>query len=195
MVERARAPERGCDASWTDLQVAGRGRPCRATADSARAVRLKRRSWLPAPPGLVRERLPTQVAQDTGSVTKLLHARLTADVTRRASSAPEVADPPAIGGEVNVRKWQIPNDGIWLQIPSVVSRTGLAPDQPPGRYRHDRSWTAGLRGWASRGRYGDALRSFGAELLASEELLDFGCFSGRIVWVLAAAFPRFACAV
>jgi SAM-dependent methyltransferase len=80
--------------------------------------------------------------------------------------------------------------GVHHQIPVVIDKTGLVPAAPPEGVH------AMSRGpLASGGSYGYAdlmvsgLATVGKRIEAGESILDFGCSSGRVARVLAAAFP------
>jgi SAM-dependent methyltransferase len=81
--------------------------------------------------------------------------------------------------------------GVHHELPSFVERTGLRPDAPPSNI-HSMG-----RGPAAAGGspyyadlVADALRAAGAPLADGQSVLDFGCSSGRVVRVLAAAHPK-----
>jgi SAM-dependent methyltransferase len=154
--------------------------------------------WKPIRPTCLdfeRELGPAQLAQDTQSATKLLYDRLTADdvdeVTCRAATTPELAHLPKIGNDPAARRWLVLNYGMWLKVPYVIERTGLRADQPPEDvHSMARGPLAAAGGLGEADMVVDAIRSSGAELIDAEHALDFGCSSGRVVRVLAAAFPE-----
>jgi SAM-dependent methyltransferase len=81
--------------------------------------------------------------------------------------------------------------GVWHEIPAVLEKTGLRPEEPPEDVH------AMARGPLAAGgalyyadMLGDALARVGADLGDVERGLDFGCSSGRVVRALAAAWPQ-----
>jgi SAM-dependent methyltransferase len=128
-------------------------------------------------------------------VTKRLYDRLTdrdvAEVIRQAGAATELADSPAIGTDLAVRRWLVLAYGTWLKVPGVLERTGLSPDQPPEDVHsmsHGPLGAAGGLGEADM--IVEAIASAGTDVERATAILDFGCSSGRVVRPLAAAFPH-----
>ena len=81
--------------------------------------------------------------------------------------------------------------GVHLEVPEVLERTGLSPATPPAEVH------AMARGLDSAGGgywYADLIAEevaiAGADLSELGAVLDFGCSSGRVVRVLAAAYPN-----
>lgn len=137
---------------------------------------------------------PEQLAHDKQSVTKLLYDRLSeddvADVIYRASKDPELTNYPAIDSDLDTRRWLVLNYGLWLQVPSVIERTGLRPIQPPEEvHAMARGPLAAGGGLESADLIVDAITSAGIDIADLGDALDFGCSSGRVVRVLVAAFP------
>lgn len=112
-------------------------------------------------------------------------------MVRQVAATPELADRPAIGSDPAIRQWLVLTYGVWLKLPSVIERTGLPPDQPPDDvHAMARGPLAAAGGLESADMIVDAITSVGAGLEDAADVLDFGCSSGRVVRVLAAAFPQ-----
>lgn len=157
--------------------------------------RSRPRETLPAVADFARDLGPAQLAHDAQSVTKLLFDRLSADdvtdIARRVAAAPDLATLPAIGSDPAVRRWLVLNYGMWLKLPAVIERTRLLPDQPPEAvHAMARGPFAAAGGLGEADMIVDALCSVGATVNDAVEALDFGCSSGRVVRVLAAAYPE-----
>jgi SAM-dependent methyltransferase len=81
--------------------------------------------------------------------------------------------------------------GMWAGLDSIVERTGLVRDQPPEDvHAMARGPLAAAGGLYEADLVADALRSAHGRLEDAGSALDFGCSSGRVVRVLAAAFPQ-----
>ena len=92
-------------------------------------------------------------------------------------------------GELDRRRFLL-SFGVHHELPGFVEGAGLRPDAPPSEV-HSMG-----RGPAAAGGspyyadlVADALRAAGAPLADGRRVLDFGCSSGRVVRVLAAAYP------
>ncbi len=138
---------------------------------------------------------PAELSPDCQPVTKRLYDRLTdqdvAEVMRQAAAAPELADSPAIGSTLAIRRWLVLAYGTWLKVPAVLERTGLSADQPPQDvHAMSRGPVAAAGGLGEVDMIADAVARAGMDLESVTEVLDFGCSSGRVVRPLAAAFPH-----
>jgi SAM-dependent methyltransferase len=81
--------------------------------------------------------------------------------------------------------------GIWLGFAAALERTALlAPHPPEDVHAMTRGPLAAAGGLYEADLVADALRSVGVELDSIASALDFGCSSGRVVRVLAAAYPQ-----
>jgi len=81
--------------------------------------------------------------------------------------------------------------GMWLGLESVAERTGLVRRQPPEDvHAMARGPLAAAGGLYEADLVADALRSAGCQIADAGQALDFGCSSGRVVRVFAAAFPQ-----
>lgn len=151
---------------------------------------------------------PQELASEQARSTAALHRRLDAadlaEIARRGQDDQTLIDHPddsgapvptrlvdawsAISG-VDRQRWDLML-GVFLDVPGVVTKTGLTADSPPENV-HAMSHSV----LATGGSYyhadlvADALGSIGAEPAAGQRGLDFGCSSGRVVRVLKAAYP------
>ena len=81
--------------------------------------------------------------------------------------------------------------GIWLDVPCVLQKSGLANDQPPEEIHvMARGPIAAAGGLYEADLVFDALASVGVDIAEIGAALDFGCSSGRVVRVLHAAYPE-----
>ena len=81
--------------------------------------------------------------------------------------------------------------GLHLGVPGFSDRTGLPAAVPPDNvHAMTRSPLAAGGSYYHADLVLDALASAGAELAQGARALDFGCSSGRVVGVLAAALPE-----
>jgi SAM-dependent methyltransferase len=108
----------------------------------------------------------------------------------RAALTQEEADVWANASEVD-RGWLALAMGVHHRVPQVVEKTGLVAASPPDEVH------AMSRGpLAAGGSFGYAdlvvngLAAAGWRVEPGDRVLDFGCSSGRVVRVLAAAFPE-----
>lgn len=139
-----------------------------------------------------RRQVPPQCLQ-SAEVTERLYARLDdadlAEVESRLST-----DDSAIWNDASAlgRNRLALAFGVHYGVHGVLAKTGLSDAVPPDDVH---AMARGPR--AAGGSYDyadlvvDALIGVGAELLAGARGLDFGCSSGRVVRVLAAAYPDF----
>jgi glycosyltransferase involved in cell wall biosynthesis/SAM-dependent methyltransferase len=80
--------------------------------------------------------------------------------------------------------------GVYYRIPSILARTGLTEALPPNEvHLQGRGPLAAGGSTYHADLVVDALASAGVELVAGMRGLDFGCSSGRVVRVLAGAYP------
>jgi glycosyltransferase involved in cell wall biosynthesis/SAM-dependent methyltransferase len=80
--------------------------------------------------------------------------------------------------------------GTYHRVPAVLSKTGLAPDQPPEDvHAMARGPQAGGGDLYYPDMLADCLRRVGASMDDVRRGLDWGCSSGRVVRVMAAAWP------
>jgi SAM-dependent methyltransferase len=80
--------------------------------------------------------------------------------------------------------------GVWLRIPAVLEKVALGAEQPPEEvHAMARGPLAAAGGLYEADMVAGALASVGASIESTAQALDFGCSSGRLVRVLAAAYP------
>jgi SAM-dependent methyltransferase len=143
-----------------------------------------------APTALQRTISPDRL--QTAAATERLHARLSeedlAEIRRRLDR--EDAATLDTAGPLDKQRYAL-SFGVHYEVPAVLERTGLTTDAPPDEIH------AMGRGSAAAGGspyYADlvvdALALAGEEPRAGMSVLDFGCSSGRVVRVLAAAYPE-----
>lgn len=81
--------------------------------------------------------------------------------------------------------------GVWLGVPAAIESTGLTAIQPPDHvHAMARGPLAAAGGLYEADLIADTLAEAGHSLAECERVLDFGCSSGRVLSVLAAAFPQ-----
>jgi SAM-dependent methyltransferase len=161
-----------------------------AQVRSAIDFRLRRRA---TPAGLERELQPGYLAVDEGTVSTLLYERLdpsvVAEVEARATEAFGLAAPDEI--DPTARKHLVLSYGIWLGIRGVAENTSLPEAQPPEDiHAMARGPLAAAGGLYDADMVVDSLRSVGLSMEDVNTALDFGCSSGRVLRVLAAAYPH-----
>ncbi len=135
------------------------------------------------------------------SVSSMLWARLAAsdqaEIERRVQTTPELELPEYDPDDPSRRRPLLLSYAMWLGMPAVAEKTQLPSVQP---LEHIHAMARGPLA-AAGGLYEadmtiDALRRVGSDLDPGQRALDFGCSSGRVVRVLAAAYPGvrwFAC--
>lgn len=80
---------------------------------------------------------------------------------------------------------------LWFELPGVEERIGLSAAQPPEHVHHMASGPLAAGGGLLQAeQLHDALTRVGAAPGPDDAILDFGCSSGRVVRVLAAARPQ-----
>jgi SAM-dependent methyltransferase len=86
---------------------------------------------------------------------------------------------------------------MWLDVPGVAEKTGLSRAQPPDEvHSMARGPLAAAGGIYEADLVVSALATAGVRADRVDTALDFGCSSGRVIRVLAAAYPNvrwFAC--
>jgi SAM-dependent methyltransferase len=113
-----------------------------------------------------------------------------AAVEQATEESPELRDLAAGMSDPATRRMIVLHFGMWLGRPSVAESTGLSPNQPPEDvHAMARGPLAAGGGLYEADLVADALLSVGAEIEGAGSALDLGCSSGRVVRVLAAAFP------
>jgi SAM-dependent methyltransferase len=119
-----------------------------------------------------------------------LDANDIAEVERLIAQSPELNAHWVAATNPATRHHMILAFGIWLNVLAISQKSGL-PDAQPLEHVHvmARGATAAAGGLYEADLVVDALKSAGIELERMSSALDFGCSSGRVVRVLAAAYP------
>lgn len=153
----------------------------------------------PAPPAplpreFVRTVRPGALAIDGQPATDLLLSRLSAEdvreIERRLGEHPQMVEVYAAATPAN-RRHLLLHLGIHLLVPAVYEKTGLQLGTPPEDvHAMARGPLAEAGGLHEADLVAAALLSAGVDPAAIGAGLDFGCSSGRVVRVLAAAYPQ-----
>jgi SAM-dependent methyltransferase len=143
----------------------------------------------------VRELAPARLALERPAVTKLLYDRLSdedvAEVERRMADSLDPQDLAVASSGPATRPFSVLAYGLWLGVPSIAEKTGLPRAQPPEEiHAMARGPLAAAGGLYEADLVVSALDSVGVKVEEVERVLDFGCSSGRVVRVLAAAYPQ-----
>jgi SAM-dependent methyltransferase len=113
------------------------------------------------------------------------------EVRRRMGEDPEVGRMGFEKAEPDVWQFVALSYGMWWGIDGVAAQTGLIPDQPPDDvHAMARGPLAAAGGLHDGDLVVSALRSAGVDVRQLGAGLDFGCSSGRVVRLLAAAYPQ-----
>jgi SAM-dependent methyltransferase len=140
--------------------------------------------------------LPAEhLSGDRDRVSELLASRLgdedLAELERRLADSPELqahylaSHDPRSSGDL------VLSYGVWLEVPSVIEKTGLTADQPPEDvHAMARGPLSAAGGLYEANMVADALGGVGVDMADIRSALDFGCSSGRVVRVLSAAYPQ-----
>jgi SAM-dependent methyltransferase len=145
--------------------------------------------------GFRRELTPGALACEQQSVTGLLFDRLEADtvaeVEARMDAAPDIQAMGADMSKLFVRRPLVLHYGMWFEIPAVPEQSGLLPIQPPDEiHAMARGPLAAAGGLYESDLVIDSLVGAGVPIEELRSGLDFGCSSGRVIRVLAAAYPN-----
>jgi SAM-dependent methyltransferase len=148
----------------------------------------------PQPEDFVRDLRPGAFASEGAMVSTRLYERLSAqdvsDVEQSLGQAPELATHYA-GAPPEWRPFLVLAYGMWLDVPAVSEKTGLLASQPPEDvHAMARGSLAAAGGIYEADMLVDALASVGVQMQELKSGLDIGCSSGRVVRVLAAAYPE-----
>lgn len=103
------------------------------------------------------------------------------------------AAPPEVWTEADeaTRRLHAVPFALWIGIPGVEERLGLPAAMPPEHIHSMASGPLAAGGaWLQAEQLNDALVRVGAPPAAGDAFLDFGCSSGRVIRVLAAAMPE-----
>jgi SAM-dependent methyltransferase len=130
---------------------------------------------------------------ETG-VSRALYERLDAEdlseVERLISRTPELEAHYAATSDPGTRRHMLLAFGVWLGVPAVLEKTGLSEARPSEAiHAMARGPISAAGGLYEADLLFDALTGVGIDLATARDALDFGCSSGRVVRVLAAAYP------
>ena len=145
----------------------------------------------PGPPWELTQRSAGPAALERGPATDLLYGRLGAEdvAAVEARFTPEEAALARDGSELD-RKRVLLALGVHHAIPAVLAKTGLSPAEPPtGVHAMGRGPLAAGGTAYYADLVADGAARGGRELTDGMRALDLGCSSGRVVRVLAAAYP------
>jgi SAM-dependent methyltransferase len=131
---------------------------------------------------------------ENGGASRSLFERLSAEqvekVEQRIHQTAALAGEYAAASDEVTRRRLLLAFGAWLGAPHVEERTGLGAAEPPSEvHAMARGPLAAAGGLYEADMVVDALASSGVEISSLGAALDFGCSSGRVVRVLAAAYP------
>ena len=148
-----------------------------------------------APARFARELGPTFLGAHKTGVSRALYERLDAEdvseVERLISQTPELATHYASTSDPGTRRHMLLAFGVWLGVPAVLQKTGLSEERPSESiHAMARGPVAAAGGLYEADLLFDALAGIGVDLADARDALDFGCSSGRVVRVLAAAYPH-----
>ncbi|MFZ1155408.1 MAG: class I SAM-dependent methyltransferase [Solirubrobacteraceae bacterium] len=138
---------------------------------------------------------PGNLELERTTVSNLLYERLSqADITEaeeRIVGSPDLPWDYATAPTEALRRFLLLAYSLWLGLPTVAERTGLLPQHPPEDvHAMARGPLAAAGGLYEADLVVDALASAGVEMASIRSALDVGCSSGRVVRVLAAAYPE-----
>ncbi len=139
---------------------------------------------------------PRELAVEAHHATEILYDRLdpakVAEIERRIREWPELTQYLDSGPDLPSRRNLLLSFGIWLAVPGLIEETGLSAAQPPDEvHAMARGPLSAAGGLYEADMITSALASAGVELATDVRAgLDFGCSSGRVVRVLAAAYPH-----
>jgi SAM-dependent methyltransferase len=148
----------------------------------------------PLPSDFARE-LPPAPSHEVSPVSRLLFERLSdedvAEVLRRLPESPELHAHYTAAPTQALRETLTLIAGVWLEVPALIEKTGLTSTQPPESvHAMARGPLAAAGGLYEADLLAQALADAGARLADAQRALDFGCSSGRVLRVLAAAYPE-----
>jgi SAM-dependent methyltransferase len=115
-----------------------------------------------------------------------------ADVERRIAEQPAL-DNSYRAATPELRRFLILSYGLWLGVASVSEKTGLSLTQPPEDiHSMARGPLAAAGGLYEADLIAGMLASADVDITRIGHALDFGCSSGRVARVMAAAYPHIA---
>lgn len=148
-----------------------------------------------APGRFFRELGPENLAKHQTRASRLLYERFdaadVAEIERLILASPELLSLYTATADPGTHRHMILAFGIWLGHPAATEKTGLLASEPPEDVHvMARGPSAAAGGLYEADLVLDALTSVGVEMADVGGALDFGCSSGRVVRVLAAAYPE-----
>lgn len=137
---------------------------------------------------------PGELGKPGGKATTILRKRLSDEevalVERSVEKDPESWRVFTSAESEQVKRQVLLAFGMWLGA-ETFEKTGLTGVQPPeGIHAMARGPLAAAGGLYEADLVADALASVGSDISELRSALDFGCSSGRVVRVLAAAYPE-----
>jgi SAM-dependent methyltransferase len=153
---------------------------------------------------------PRNYRVEQAAATLRLHARLgdevLAAIASRAAECDEMVELPVPPGAppqtvryvedwekatgIEKKRWDL-TLAVHFELSEALKATGLTTAMPPGEvHAMTHSPLAAGGGFYQADMIADALASAGSPIAAGDRGLDFGCSSGRVVRVLAAAYPE-----
>lgn len=146
------------------------------------------------PSSFTRELGPGRLRSERGRPTNILYERLSkadiATIEAGIAQSHELEDLYTANRDETTRRHMILAFGIWLGVEAVSKTTGLPTAQPPEEiHAMARGPIAAAGGLYEADLVVDGLASTGVDMSSVRSALDFGCSSGRVARVLAAAYP------
>jgi len=151
----------------------------------------------PAAARLARDLGPRELAIEGHAASEILYDRLDpekiAEIERGIREWPELSRHLDSDLDLPTRRSLLLSFGIWLAVPGLLDGTGLVSAQPPHEvHAMARGPLSAAGGLYEADMVTSALASAGVAMSTVADGLDFGCSSGRVVRVLAAAYPETA---
>src|SRR5271154_2299340 len=149
----------------------------------------------PDPPRFAREFDRGWLDAEGSPATTCLYERLeaadVAAIEASIASDPDLAAHYAAASDSLARRQQVLAYGIWLGHAAATQKTGLISAEPPEDIHvMARGPLAAAGGLYEADIVASALASVGVDIRSLGAGLDFGCSSGRVVRVLAAAYQQ-----
>jgi SAM-dependent methyltransferase len=137
---------------------------------------------------------PGHLALQLATATNLLYERLSdvdvAEIEQLIKNTPGASEHYEKAPDEASKRQVLLAFGAWLQAECLPEKTGLTGVQPPEHvHAMARDPLSAAGGLYDADLILDALQSVGVVLADIRSALDFGCSSGRVVRVLAAAYP------
>ena len=147
-----------------------------------------------APARFARELLPVGASDADQIVSHRLYERLSAADVREVEAAIAADDQLQAyytgAPDSRHRVFLLLSFGVWLRVPAVLEKVALGAEQPPEEvHAMARGPLAAAGGLYEADMVASALARVGIGIESAAAALDFGCSSGRLVRVLAAAYP------